>query len=542
MRVCVAQLNPKIGDLKGNTQKILDAIGKGRRQKADLILFSELTIAGYLPQDLLLHDDFIRAEQECLKQIVKATNGICVVVGLVRNNPGKGKNLFNSAAVICDGQVLGYYNKRLLPNYDVFNERRYFDPGTESKVWEIKGKRVGVIICEDIWRHSGYVDTRYREDPVADLSGEKLDLLLNLSASPYQFDKPDVRVEVCANAAKTLKCPVFLCCQVGGNDDLVFDGYSVCVDEHGNLRELGKGFTEDLFTVDLDAPTCNVPFQYDVLHDLYRALVLGVHDYFEKQGFEKALLGLSGGIDSALVACIAKDALGPENVLGVSMPSRYSSKGSVDDAYQLAMNLGIGYQKIPIEKPFNDYLELLGPFFEGLPQDTTEENLQARIRGMILMALSNKLGCIVLSTGNKSEMGLGYCTLYGDMCGGLGVISDLIKTRVYDLCRWINRKEEIIPISTIEKPPSAELRPEQKDLDTLPDYAIVDKVVNRYVEDHLSPKEISERFHIPLELVNDLIGRIYRAEYKRRQGPPGIRVSKKAFSVGRRYPIVQGWK
>lgn len=541
MRVCVAQLNPTIGDLKGNTQKILNAIEKGREQRADLVLFSELTISGYLPQDLLFHEAFIHAEEACLKEIVKATRGICVVVGLVRHNPGPGMNLFNSAAVICDGQVLGYYNKRLLPNYDVFNERRYFEPGKEAKTWVIKGKKVGVIICEDIWRHSGYVDTRYPEDPVLDLADEKLDLLLNLSASPYQFDKPDVRVQVCANAAKTLKCPVFLCCQVGGNDDLVFDGYSVCVDEYGNLRELGKGFAEDLFTVDLTAPTCQVPFHYDMMHDLYRALVLGVHDYFAKQDFQKALIGLSGGIDSALVACIAKDALGAQNVLGVAMPSRYSSEVSALDAKQLAHNLEIGYKQISIEKPFTDYLDLLQPFFENKPPDVTEENLQARIRGMLLMALSNKLGYIVLSTGNKSELGLGYCTLYGDMCGGLGVISDVLKTRVYDLCRWINRKGEIIPQSIIDKPPSAELRPNQKDLDSLPEYTIVDQVLIGYVENRLSAQEIAERFRIPQELVDDLIGRIYRAEYKRRQGPPGIRVSKKAFSVGRRYPIVQGW-
>jgi len=542
MRVSVAQLNPTIGDLKGNTAKVLAAIEKGRADQADIILCPELTIAGYLPQDLLFHDAFINAEEECLKEIVKASQEICVVVGLVRHNTGKGKDLFNSAAMISDGQILGYYNKRLLPNYDVFNERRYFEPGKEKKIWEIKGKRVAVIICEDIWRHSGYVDTRYREDPVVDLADDEVDILLNLSASPYQFDKPDVRVEVCANAAKTLKCPVFLCCQVGANDDLVFDGYSVCVDEHGNLREMGKGFAEDQFTVDLSAPTCNVPFTYDPLYDLYRALVLGVHDYFTKQGFTKALVGLSGGIDSALVACIAAEALGGENVLGVSMPSRYSSEGSVVDAEQLAKNLGMGFKKISIEKPFGEFLSLLEPIFEGKPVDVTEENLQARTRGIILMAISNKLGHIVLSTGNKSELGLGYCTLYGDMCGGLGVISDVLKTQVYDLSRWINRDKEVIPWSTIEKPPSAELRPDQIDLDSLPDYGLIDKMIKGYLEERLPTEVAASRYGIPLDVMHDLVTRLYRAEYKRRQAAPGIRVSKKAFSIGRSYPIVQGWR
>ena len=538
----MAQLNPIIGDLKGNTKKILQAIEKAKVEKADVVLFSELTICGYAPGDLLLHDDFVKANEQCLREIVKASAGICIVVGLVRINSGKGKHLYNSAAIISDGQILGFYNKSLLPTYNVFDERRYFEPGREVKIFSIKDKKVAIIICEDIWQHSGYVDMRYAYDPIVELVDQKPDILLNLSASPYQFDKPDVRVDVCAKAAKTLKCPVLLCCQVGGNDDLIFDGYSVCVDDHGNLRQLGKGFAEDFFTVDLSAPICNIPFQYNQLQDLYRALVLGVHDYFAKQGFQKALLGLSGGIDSALVACIATEALGPENVLGISMPSRYSSEGSISDAKKLADNLGIGYKKIPIEEPFKDYLRMLEPHFEGKPTDTTEENLQARIRGMILMGLSNKLGHIVLSTGNKSEMGLGYCTLYGDMCGGLGVIADVLKTQVYDLSRWINREKEIIPQMTIDKPPSAELKSGQKDLDSLPDYGIVDKVLRAYVEEHLSIKEIIDRLHVDKNLVEDLIHRLHRAEYKRRQAPPAIRVSKVSFSVGRRFPIVQGWR
>jgi NAD+ synthase (glutamine-hydrolysing) len=402
--------------------------------------------------------------------------------------------------------------------------------------FEIKGKKVAVIICEDIWQHSRVAGTKYAHDPVLELVPEKPDLLLNLSASPYQFDKPDVRVQVAAKAAKTLNCPTFLCCQVGGNDDLIF------VDEKGNLRQLGKGFEEDFVEVDLDSAICHFSFQYNSLQDLYRALVLGVHDYFAKQGFKKALIGLSGGIDSALVACIATEALGKENVLGVSMPSRYSSEGSKTDAQQLCRNLGIECLEISIEKMFEDFLTVLHPYFEGRAPDTTEENLQARIRGMLLMALSNKLGHIVLSTGNKSEMGLGYCTLYGDMCGGLGVISDVLKTQVYELCRWINREREIVPKSSLEKPPSAELKPNQKDLDSLPDYAIVDNVLKGYVEEQLPAQEISNRFGIDLSLVEDLIRRLHLAEYKRRQAPPGLRVSKVAFSVGRRFPIVHKWR
>ncbi len=542
MKICMAQLNPTIGDLEGNLKKILNAIKKAKRQKADIILFPELTICGYLPADLLLHDDFVKATQECLNPIIQASAGICVVVGLMRRNPGKGKALFNSAAIICDGQVLGYHNKCLLPTYNVFDERRYFEPGKLVSTFEIKGKKIAVIICEDIWQHSGYVEHDYGYDPVIDLVSHQPDILLNLSASPYQFDKPDVRIEVCANAARTLNCPVLLCCQVGGDDDLIFDGYSVCVDQHGHLRQLGKGFAEDHMLVDLNAPLCNVPFHYHPTEDLYKALVLGVHDYFAKQGFKKALIGLSGGIDSALVACIAKDALGAENVLGITMPSRYSSESSVEDARKLAENLGIGFKQISIEGPFEDYLKLLEPLFEGKGADVTEENLQSRIRGMILMAISNKLGFIVLNTGNKSELGVGYCTLYGDMCGGLGVISDLLKSQVYEISRWVNRKKEIIPQSTIDKDPSAELRPNQKDTDSLPEYDIIDKVMIGYVEDHLSAAEIAKKYQIPKKVVEDLVRRIHGAEYKRRQAPPGIRVSKRAFSVGRRFPIVHYWK
>ncbi len=543
LRILVSQLNPTIGDLEGNTQKILQTLERARMQAIDVVLFPELTITGYPPEDLLLHPSFIDAVDRNLERIIHASYGLSAIVGLPRRNlQGQGKPLFNSAAIIEDGKLIGYQDKWLLPTYDVFDERRYFEPGTNMQVWNFKGKKTGIIICEDIWQHAGFVSgTRYPRDPVLELAPFKPDLLLNLSASPYQFQKPDVRVSVCAKAAKTLKCPVILCCQVGANDQLIFDGYSIYVDKEGHLRQLGKGFTEDDMIIDLDAPACPCAFHYEPMQDLYHALVIGVRDYFHKSGFRQGCLGLSGGIDSALVACIAAEALGKENVTAINMPSRYSSKEAIADAEALAKTLEIDYQQISIEGPFEDYLKLLKPLFAGKGPDTTEENLQARIRGMILMAVSNKLGYVVLSTGNKSEMAMGYCTLYGDMAGGLSVISDVTKTQVYSLCRWINRDREIIPRGTLERAPSAELRTDQKDSDSLPDYAIVDTVLQAYVEDYLSPQEIAQKYKLSFELVIDLVRRIHRAEYKRRQAAPGIRVSKKAFRVGRRYPIVQGW-
>jgi NAD+ synthase (glutamine-hydrolysing) len=543
MRVFVAQLNPVVGDLEGNTLKIIQALDRARVKQADVVLFPELTLCGYPPEDLLLHQSFIDAQEECLKKIIHASAGLMIFVGLVRRNVSTGeKPIFNSAAVICDGKLLGFEDKRLLPTYDVFDERRYFEPGTTSQIWEYKGKKIGVLICEDIWQHAGYVSyTQYAKDPVLDFLASAPDLILNLSASPYQFQKPTVRVDVCIKCAKTLRCPVILCCQVGGNDQLIFDGYSIYVDKEGKLCQLAKGFEEDDMVVDLGVAPAPFSFTYDPIQDLYKALVLGVRDYFHKSGFKKGCLGLSGGIDSALVACIAVDALGKDNVLAITMPSRYSSEGSVDDSRVLAHNLGIELLEIPIEQPFQSFLDLLEPQFQGKGPDATEENMQARIRGTILMAISNKLGHIVLSTGNKSEMGMGYCTLYGDMCGGLSVISDVTKQHVYTLCRWLNREKEVIPVSIINKIPSAELRPDQKDSDSLPPYEVIDKVLQGYVEEYLSPEEIAKKYDVPTEVAIDLVRRIHRAEYKRRQGAPGLRVSKKAFRVGRRYPIVQGW-
>jgi NAD+ synthase (glutamine-hydrolysing) len=543
MRILAAQLNPTIGDLQHNTQKIIEVLAEARAKGCDLVLFPEMSLCGYPPEDLLFHSTFIDEMEHCLDKVIEACTDISAIVGLVRRNPQKGERaLLNSAAVIQNGKLLGFHDKWLLPTYDVFDERRYFQPGSSLQVWNIGGKRVGLLICEDIWGHAGYTDVaNYPCDPVQSLQPLKPDILLNMSASPYQFQKLDTRLIVCKKAAQTLSCPVLLCCQVGGNDQLIFDGYSILVDKEGELRSLAKGFEEDLMLVDLDRLPPVVKWQEEALCDLYHALVLGVRDYFHKSHFCKGCLGISGGIDSALVACIAVDALGKENVTGICMPSQYTSSSSIVDAKELAHNLGIHYREISIEEPFESFLELLLPHFEGLPPDITEENMQARIRGLMLMALSNKLGCIVLSTGNKSEMAMGYCTLYGDTCGGLSVISDVTKMQVYALAKWINRKGEIIPQSTIDKAPSAELRPNQKDSDSLPDYSVIDAVLQGYVEELLSPEEIAQKEGLSLNLVFDLIHRIHRAEYKRRQAPPGIRVSKKAFRVGRRYPIVQRW-
>lgn len=543
MKILIAQLNPTIGALNHNTQKIISAIEKGKKTGADLVLFSELTLTGYPPQDLLLLPHFIKSTEIQLDKIIQSTQGIAAVVGLPRRNPDhQEKPLFNSAAIIQNQKLLGFQDKSLLPTYDVFTERRYFEPARGIKTWNLNGKNVGITICEDLWQHSALLkESSYRKNPVEELLKFKPDLVLNLSASPFSDAKLPSRLQVCARAVQTLKCDLLYCNQVGGNDSLIFDGYSFAMNQAGQPIELAKGFEEDFLIIDLKKKYSPLNIHLHTEEELFKALVLGVKDYFQKSGFTKACLGLSGGIDSAVAACIAVSALGPQNVLGISMPSRYSSPGSKKDAKSLAENLGIEYREIPIEKPFQSYLELLSPTFDNRTWDATEENLQARVRGMILMAVSNKLGHIILSTGNKSELAMGYSTLYGDMCGGLAVLSDLTKMQIYALARWINSKAPLIPQDTIDKPPSAELKENQTDQDTLPPYPIIDTVLKAYVEEHQPPEVIAERNHYPLELVNDLIRKIHRNEYKRRQAPPGLRVSERAFSAGRRFPIVERW-
>lgn len=539
MKILLAQLNPTVGDIFGNQQKILKAIDAAQKAQCDMMVTSELALLGYPPEDLLLLSQFVTQAEEALKPIIEASKKIVVIVGTIRQNPNPaGKPLFNSAAVCVNGNLVGYQDKMLLPTYDVFSERRYFEAAAGNKAWKIHGHQIGITICEDIWQHSGSLRNGYLHDPVKLLSSHELDVMVNLSASPFHVGKFPNRLQTCQIAAKSLRCPVLLCNEVGGNDSLIFDGKSLAVNAKGQLIALAKGFEEDYLIIDTEAKK-EITFQEQPIDDLYRALVMGLRDYFVKSGFKKACIGLSGGIDSALVACIAKDALGSENLLGVAMPSRYSAKDSVKDAEDLARNLKIPLKVIPIEKPFQAYLELLTPEFEGKAPDTTEENLQARIRGMILMALSNKLNMIVLSTGNKSELAMGYATLYGDMCGGLAVINDLTKEQVYALSRFINQKNPVIPESTLTKAPSAELKPDQKDTDTLPPYPIVDAVLEDYIVKGNTPAQIAEDHKIPLEQIKDLVLRIHRNEYKRRQSAPGLRVTEKAFSIGRRFPIVQ---
>lgn len=539
MHILLAQINPIVADLEGNTAKIIDAIKKAKALNADMVVFPELSLTGYPPEDFLLLPHFIEAVEECFQKIVAETAGIIAIVGLPRHSEGKH---FNSAAICEDGKVVGYQDKSLLPTYNVFDERRYFDPAQEIKTWTLKGKKIAITVCEDIWKHSDLVENAFYEfDPIEEFKKFKPDLLINLSASPFRLGKLDQRIKVTSKAAKTLQCPLVFCNQVGGNDSLIFDGNSLFVSSEGAVLQAAKAFETDFLLVDSENTTQQKIVPMSSEEELYRALVLGVRDYFRKSGFKKACLGLSGGIDSAVVACIAAEALGHENVLVVSMPSRYSSEHSVTDADLLAKNLDLKIEHISIEEPFSAFLDLLNPLFKGKAEDATEENLQARARGMIMMAISNKFGHIVLSTGNKSELAIGYATLYGDMCGGLAVIGDVTKRQVYALARWINRDREIIPENTITKAPSAELRFDQKDSDSLPDYEVLDNIITGYVESHWSPKKISERFGYAPELVNDIVRRIHRNEYKRRQSAPVLCVSSKALLVGRFFPIVQRW-
>lgn len=541
MKVALAQINPIVGDLLGNARKITDHIKVAKAQRADLVVFPEMALLGYPPEDLLTLPAFVEGVEKALDSLAQVTQGIAAIVGCVRKNPlKKEKPLHNSAAILIDGKLIGFYDKILLPDYDVFSERRYFEPGKQATLFVIKGKKVAVTICEDIWQHSEVIDdTIYSRDIVVELAAQKPDMVINLSSSPFHIGRPSMRFAICEKAAATLQCPLLLCNQVGGNDSLIFDGYSCCINSAGKLVAHAQGFTEDLLLFDTAKPLHQLHSAFDNAEILFSALVLGVRDYFFKTGFRKAILGLSGGIDSTLVAAIAAQALGKENVLALLLPSRYSSKESAEDAKELVQNLGIEWQEMSIEPLFKEFLSLLAPSFAGRAEDITEENLQSRIRGMILMAFSNKFGYLLLNTGNKSEMAMGYMTLYGDMCGALSVLGDVSKDRIFELCRLINRKEPLIPPRILSKPPSAELAFEQKDTDSLPPYPIVDIVLAQYVENHRSPQEIAEEQSIPLSLVTALVRRIHLNEYKRRQAPPVLRVTKKALTAGRRFPIAQ---
>ncbi|MEZ0537243.1 NAD+ synthase [Caldicellulosiruptoraceae bacterium PP1] len=537
MEIVIAQINPTIGDIKGNSKKIIEVIDRFKNKEC-LIIFPELTITGYPPKDLLFQKDFINAVENGLKEITEHVNMQYVILGTPSRIEGNRK-LYNSAVVIHDKKIMDVVHKTLLPSYDVFDENRYFLPSKERKVVKIGEYKVALNICEDIWN----IDNRqlYGIDVLEELSLQNPDFIVNISASPYHYKKMDERFDILKTAAKKYKLPVIYVNQVGGNDELIFDGNSVVINTNGQIVKMAKGFEEDIIT--LDTEQINNLNIFDFKEDIswiYKGLVLGIRDYFYKTGFTKrAVVGLSGGIDSAVVACLAVEALGKENVLGVSMPSRYSSEHSKSDAYNLAQNLSIEYRVYPIEEPFKTYIKMFNNS-EETQKDLAEENIQARIRGNILMFISNRENRMVLTTGNKSEIAVGYCTLYGDMVGGLAVISDLPKLLVYELARYINREKEIIPENILIKPPSAELRPDQYDTDSLPPYDILDPILVAYIEDMKSIDEITELGY-ERSLVERVIKMVERAEYKRKQAAPGLKITSKAFGSGRRMPIVQRW-
>ncbi|MBC7321303.1 NAD+ synthase, partial [bacterium] len=510
--------NPTVGDLKGNIEKISREINRAKSLSSDLIIFPELSIIGYPPRDLIYNVELAGSIERILKNsIIPLSYDIGIIIG----SPSYDDNIYNSALFFYEGRLFFRQDKTLLPSYDVFDETRYFKPAKNISPITFEGERLGITICEDIWNDKDYWNRKFYEiDPVEKLVLQGIDIIINISASPYHYGKKTLRIDMLTHIAKKYKKKIIYVNQIGGNDELIFDGSSLVIDEEGYIVWEGKSFEEDFGTIDLLDTSIkkNPDSMVEDISSIYKALVLGIKDYFAKTGFKKALVALSGGIDSSVVACLAVSALGRENVLGISMPSRYSSRESVVDAELLAKNLGIGFRIIPIEKVFSSFIETLNP--DGRPLiDMAEENLQARIRGNIIMFISNREGYLVLSTGNKSELAMGYCTLYGDMSGGLSVIGDLPKTLVYELARFINREKEIIPERVFKKPPSAELRPNQKDEDSLPPYSILDPIIKAYIEDNL-PIDKIVKLGFDRELVESVIKKIDSAEYKRRQSAP----------------------
>ncbi len=542
MNIGIAQINAVVGDFPGNAKRLLAAYRECLEAGAELVLTPEMSLVGYPPRDLVFKSQFVPKCLQALDYLAGEVREVPLIVGYVdHHDPGKrGKPFRNAAAWLEQGEIRHRIWKTLLPTYDVFDERRYFEPAEDNRPLVWRGTRIGITICEDIWTEDFLQRPFYDRDPVKELAAQDIDLLLNLSASPFHLGKPATRATMISAIARTIQAPVVYCNSIGGNDQLVFDGHSLVAGKDGRLLAQFPGFEERCGVVDPFAPARpgGVVPEAEPPAQLHRALVLGLRDYARKCGFSSVCLGLSGGIDSALTAVIAAEALGAENVHGLTMPSPYSSGGSVDDSLALADNLGIRCDVVPIAEPFAAVKNAMGPIFGGRPEDVTEENMQARIRGLLLMALSNKDNHLLLTTGNKSELAVGYCTIYGDMCGGLAVISDLPKTRVYDVCRWINREREIIPWNTIDKPPSAELRPDQKDQDTLPEYDVLDAILERYVEQQLSADEIiADGFEE--NIVRWVQRRVDLNEWKRHQAAPGLRVTSKAFGIGRRMPIVQ---
>jgi NAD+ synthase/NAD+ synthase (glutamine-hydrolysing) len=545
MKVALCQINNTVGDLRGNAELILRFAGDAAARGADLAVFPELALTGYPPRDLVEKPSFIERTAAALEQLAAGTRELPLglVVGYVgRAEPAAARPATNSAALIEGGRIVFTQTKMLLPTYDVFDEWRNFQPAARQQICLFRGIRLALTICEDAWNDKQFWDRpRYTRDPVADLMKEGADLIVSINGSPYDMTKRPLRREMFRALAAHHRRPVVYVNMVGGNDQLVFDGSSFAMDAEGRLRAAAKSFDEDLVIFDtVTGEGDNHESHAEEMEAVYDALVLGTRDYLRKCGFKRALLGLSGGIDSTLVACIAVDALGKENVVGVAMPGPFSSDHSVRDARQLAENLGIRFEVAPITAAYDCVVEGLQTLFNGAPPDVTEENVQARLRGLTLMALSNKWGAIVLTTGNKSEVAVGYCTLYGDMCGGLAVISDVPKTMVYELCRVVNRRKgPVVPESVFVKPPSAELRPDQKDSDSLPEYAVLDRILRAYVEEMKPPARIAEEENLPMELVRDIVNKVDRNEYKRQQMAPGLKVTTKAFGMGRRFPIAQ---
>ncbi len=545
MKIAVCQINTIIGDIEGNKKKILDYYKKSIAAGADLAVFPELSICGYPPLDLVEKNEFREAIIDASLEIAQQTGEVGILFGTITEDyeDNIGTGIYNSAMLCYDGEIKFVQQKTLIPNYDVFDEVRYFESAKSVDIHKFKGESLGISICEDIWNDADYwKDRLYEKDPVQNLVDKGATLLINISASPYNYGRRTVRYGMLSTLTKDSNLPLAYVSCVGAQTDLIFDGGSLCFNAKGELQLLGKTYEEDFFIFDTEKnyePLTE--FEKSFEEEVHSALVLGLKDYAKKTGFKKALVGLSGGIDSALVTYLAVQAFGPQNVHVLLMPSKYSSEGSITDSKKLIENLGISWNNVSIQPVFDKALEMLSPLFGGLPSDVTEENMQARIRGMYLMSLSNKFGYLLCTTGNKSEMAVGYATLYGDMCGALAVIGDVYKTQVYKLAEFINRDGEIIPREIIEKAPSAELRPDQKDQDSLPPYEVLDKILKLYLEESKEIKEISEIMG-DAGLVYKVLRMVDLNEFKRKQAAPVLRVSKKAFGYGRRFPIVQGWR
>ena len=554
MKIGLLQLNSTVGDFAANRQKLAAGYEKARALGAEFVIAPELFLCGYPPRDLLLRADFVRAGLAALAETAQGIGPIPLCVGFVDENSERpGRALRNSAAVLQNGKIIWRAHKSLLPTYDVFDEDRYFEAAKSAAPFEFNGRKLGITLCEDIWNDEDFWPERlYRRDPIKELIAQGADIILNLSASPWHDGKERTRLAMLRRVARDERVPLAQVNLVGANDELIFDGHSVALDARGEVIALGKGFAEDVFVADLESGGASVsasrlvsslaPPQWPAREQqLFAALSLGIRDYVQKCGFKSVMVGLSGGIDSALVVVLAAEALGPDQVLGVSMPARYSSEGSLSDAGALAKNLGIRYEVLPIEPVFQSVEKQLAKVFAGTQPNEAEENIQSRLRGVTLMALSNKFGALVLTTGNKSEMAVGYCTLYGDMCGALAVIADVFKTDIYKLARWINRERIIIPEASLTKPPSAELRPNQTDQDSLPPYETLDRILDAYVVKNLGKEEII-RQGFDAAVVNDVINKVTFSEYKRRQAAPGLKVSPRAFGMGRRIPIAQKFR